>query len=134
MSPVRLTPSRPPPTMASPTVQLVLIAATAAGAAGLALADRDARPQHFIAADHPTAVLAWARMRCDTNLELRDGVPRAHKEDVLQVAGAYETSLRHRAIDTACEEALQIAAPLIAAGRAHAQDSPAARRAMLAIR
>jgi hypothetical protein len=114
--PVRSGLQRDPRTM--PRNELLPLYAVAALAAVVSVAGVIGHPRspegdRYIAADHPAAVLAWAKTRCYANLALRHGAPRAHAEDVLAVAAAYETVSRHGDIAALCRQALERAAPVL---------------------
>lgn len=102
-----------------PRNELLPLYAVAALAAAVSVAGVIGHPRssdgdRYIAADHPAAVLAWAKTRCYANLALRDGAPRAHAEDVLAVSAAYESVARHGDIAALCRQALERAAPVLA--------------------
>lgn len=102
-----------PSTRLLPLYALGVLAAVAS-VAGVIGHPRSQMGDRFVAADHPAAVLAWARTRCYAGLQLRDGAPRAHADDVLTVAAAYETVARSRDPATLCREAVETARPVLA--------------------
>lgn len=91
------------------TLSLVTLAAAGALACSLALSDR-LPSARFIPSEHPAAVLAWAQTRCSPDLALRQRTARAHAEDVMTVAAAYEADLRYRPLAAVCADALRVAA------------------------
>lgn len=92
-----------------------LVALAAAGALGSSLGlSAKAPSQRFIPSEHPAAVLAWAQTRCGQGLALRASTPRAHAEDIMTVAAAYESDLRYRSLDAVCADALRVAGPALA--------------------
>ena len=68
----------------------------------------------FNAADHPTAVLAWAKINCFGGLELASNAPRTQMEIILQVAAAYDADSRRYNITSTCSDALAAAKRVIA--------------------
>ena len=71
-------------------------------------------PETIVLADHPVAVLAWAKANCYDGLVLRSDAPRTHSEILLQVAGIFQAVKSKRKIAALCAEALDIAKPMIA--------------------
>lgn len=71
-------------------------------------------PEAIVLADHPVAVLAWAKANCYDGLVLRSDAPRTHPEILLQVVGKFEAEKNKRKISALCAEALAIAKPMIA--------------------
>ncbi len=63
------------------------------------------RHDRFVAADHATAVLAWAKANCDSGLELAANAPRTQMEIILQVAASYDHESSRRGIANVCLEA-----------------------------
>ena len=70
--------------------------------------------EHFAAADHPVAALAWAKTHCNTALELRAGAHRTHAEVLVRVAAAFDQARSWRALNEVCQEAIAAARPAIA--------------------
>lgn len=63
----------------------------------------------FAPAEHPVAVLAWAKANCYPGLALREGAHPTHPEILLEVAGAFETARTWRKIADLCHDALVMA-------------------------
>lgn len=61
----------------------------------------------FVPSEHPAAVLAWAKLRCNPQITLERGVPRAQTEDLIEVAAAYDHETRYRPLLDVCAEALE---------------------------
>ena len=72
------------------------------------------RHDRFVAADHATAVLAWAKINCFGGLELASDAPRTQMEIILQVAAAYDAESGRRGVSEVCTEALEATASIIA--------------------
>ena len=100
------------PSAAAPLVgALALIAGLAASWGPVAKP-----PGAFDVADHPVAVLAWAKLNCYDELALRPGAPKTHPEILLQVSGTYEAARSKRKIAVLCAEAMAIARPVTNTG------------------
>jgi hypothetical protein len=106
------------------TSETAVIVALAAGAYGLTATSSAQAPDPYIPAQHPTAVLAWAQTRCPAAGTLKPGAPRAHAEDVLMVAAAFETETRSRPLDEVCREALVLASSVATAAASAPPQSP----------
>ena len=89
-----------------------MIAVLAAGAYGLAATSGAQAPDPFIPAQHPTAVLAWAQTRCPSVGALKPDAPRAHAEDLMMVAAAFDAETRTRPLGEVCRQALVLAGPV----------------------
>jgi hypothetical protein len=63
---------------------------------------------------NPAAVLAWAKVNCFAELELKANAPRTHMEIILQVAANFDAESRRRGIADVCAEALYTAKHVIA--------------------
>lgn len=98
----------------APVQTISLVALAAAGALGSSLRLSSSPSQHFIPREHPAAVLAWAQTRCGQGIALQTSTPRAHADDVLTVAAAYESELRYRPLQAVCADALRAARPALA--------------------
>ncbi len=72
------------------------------------------RQDRFVAGDHATAVLAWAKVNCFGGLELASDAPRTQMEIILQVAASYDAESGRRGIATVCSDALDTAKHVIA--------------------
>ena len=70
--------------------------------------------ERFVAADHPVAVLAWAKANCNDGLALRAGAHRTHAEILMRVAAAYDHARSRRGLEDVCREAIAAAQPAIA--------------------
>lgn len=99
----------------APVQTIGLVALAAAGALGSSLGlNANSAAQRFIPSEHPAAVLAWAQTRCGQGITLQASTPRAHADDVMTVAAAYESELRYRPLDAVCADALRVARPVLA--------------------
>lgn len=99
----------------APAQTIGLVALAAAGALGSSLGLSAHSPaQRYIPSEHPAAVVAWAQTRCGPGLALRSSAPRAHAEDVMTVAAAYEADLRYRSREAVCSDALRVIRPYLA--------------------
>jgi hypothetical protein len=87
----------------------VLGLAAVSSAAWVIAAPRSAQPERYLAADHPAAVVAWASARCYAGLQLSPRAAKAHAEDVMMVAAAFESAARRQPMADVCQEALRIA-------------------------
>ena len=90
----------------------VLLTATAAAAMGLALSPTAQPPERFVAAQHATAVLAWAQTRCPWAGALKADAPKVHAEDLMAVAAAFEFKTRHQPLSDVCAQAIALTAPV----------------------
>lgn len=113
--------------------KIIGVAAVMALCAGLVMTERSEPQQRFIASEHPSAVLAWAKLRCDPGLVLRADAPRAQAEDVLAVAAAYETDARYRHVSDVCADALA-AARAVTSPQREAPGSAADSHDLVAVR
>lgn len=102
-----------------------MLAAMAAGALALALHPATPGPEKFIAAQHATAVLAWAQARCPWAGELRPNAPKAQAEDLMAVAAAFDSETRYRPLRDVCAQAIALAEPVSAAAGNPGTRSPA---------
>lgn len=88
---------------AGPVIPLLL--ASLAIAAEAALGPGSAQSERFVAMDHPAAVLAWAKLRCDPALELSRRGRRVEIEDLRNVVAAFDAASRYRRLEDLCAEA-----------------------------
>lgn len=86
-----------------------LLLTMAAGACGLALSPAPQPAEQFIAAQHPTAVLAWAQTRCPWAGALKADAPKVHADDLIAVAAAFESKISYQPLGDVCAQALAIA-------------------------
>ncbi len=94
------------------TRDTALLAAMAAAALALALHPQRTGPEKFIASQHATAVLAWAKARCPWAGELDAQAPKVQAEDLMAVAAAFESKTRYQPLGDVCAQALALARPV----------------------
>ena len=96
-----------------------LLAAMAVGAFALVLRPAQPGPEKFIAAQHATAVLAWAQAHCPWGGELAANAPKVQAEDLMAVAAAFDSKTRYQPLGEVCAQAIALAGPVsIPAGSA----------------
>ena len=96
------------------TRETALLSAMAATALAVALSPAQQTSEKFIAAQHATAVLAWAQAHCPWAGELRPSAPRVQAEDLMAVAAAFDSKIRYQPAGEVCAQAIALAEPVSA--------------------
>lgn len=89
-----------------------LLSAFALGALSVALVPAQQTSEKFIAAQHATAVLAWAQAHCPWAGELQADAPRVQAEDLMAVAAAFDSKIRYQPLSDVCAQAIALAGPV----------------------
>lgn len=96
------------------TGDTALLGAMAVSALALVLYPAQPGPEKFIAAQHATAVLAWAQAHCPWAGELTANAPKVQAEDLMAVAAAFDSKTRYQPLGDVCAQAIALAGPVSA--------------------
>lgn len=98
----------------NPRANLAILALAVFGCTTITLLPPSDPAARFMAADHPAAVLAWAKARCTQTFDPRPSAVRVHAEDLLIVASNLDAAARRWDLERTCATALAIAKPVLA--------------------
>ena len=98
----------------NPRADLAILALAVLGCTTITLLPPSNPAARFVAADHPAAVLAWARARCAHDPALLPPAVRVHADDLLIVASNLDAAARRWDLERTCATALAIAKPVLA--------------------
>lgn len=98
----------------NPRANLAILALAVLGCTTITMLPPSDPAARFMAADHPAAVLAWAKARCTQTFDPRPSAVRVHAEDLLIVASNLDAAARRWDLERTCATALAIAKPVLA--------------------
>lgn len=98
----------------NPRANLAILALAVLGCTTITMLPPSDPAARFMAADHPAAVLAWAKARCTQTFDPRPSAVRVHAEDLLIVASNLDAAARRWDLERTCTTALAIAKPVLA--------------------
>lgn len=98
----------------NPRANLAILALAVFGCTTITLLPPSDPAARFMAADHPAAVLAWAKARCAHSFDPLPSTVRVHADYLLMVASDLDAAARRWDLERTCATALAIAKPVLA--------------------
>lgn len=92
----------------NPRANLAILALAVFGCTTITMLPPSDPAARFVAADHPAAVLAWAKTRCAQSLDPLPSAVRVHAEDLLMVASNLDAAARLWDLERTCATARAI--------------------------